>query len=100
VRVDLDRAARAHGITLKPVLQTQAVPMLLAITRFADVIAIVPRIAATDALHDGTAIAVPLRDAVFAERRVGIFSAAGWPLTAAAEAFAHVVERQLRGGDD
>ena len=95
IGADIAEAARSMGVPLLSVLYTPSMPLLLEISRRADVISIIPRTSAAAAISDGSAVAVPLREKIFDGRRIDIFTVASWPLSSASEAFAHFIERQL-----
>lgn len=95
-RLLIDAAAKYRGVVLKPAVESDSVPLRVSLAASSDIVALLAEIAAVRALASGALIAVPLRDRRLNDGRIELFSMTGRPLTVAAEAFSHLIQRRLQ----
>lgn len=97
-RTLLDAVARASGVTLRSMVDSDSVQLRLRIAETSDVVALLARVTALQQLGDGRLVEVRLRERQLNQGRIETFSLAGRQMSVAAEEFERSVQRELEGG--
>lgn len=92
----IELACKAVGVYMKPVLETNSIPLRVAFLRDNNGITFLSRLSAWDSLRSGELVAVPLRDRMLNTGTIDAVRHVSRQLPLVAEEFLHAVQGELQ----
>ncbi|HTR87398.1 MAG TPA: LysR substrate-binding domain-containing protein [Reyranella sp.] len=95
-RIVIDVACKAVGVHMKPVLETNSIPLRVSFVHTGSGITFLSRLSAWDSLRSGELVAVPIRDRIVNTATIDAVTHASRQLPLVAEEFLRAVQGELQ----